>query len=227
MDTPALIVFDLVGTIVQGSELLPTALRRAFETVGVNLSDDDIAAARGKSKREAISSMLFESVGAKKAGKYAMNVYEAFENAMLQQYWDSTIHEIDGTRDVFDWCDDQRTKKAIATGFDRRLVNVLIDKLGWADDIDAIVCNDEVKRGRPAPYLIFHAMEKTGVDAVSAVATIGDTVADLQAGNNAGVGWNIGVLSGDTSEEELEAEPHTALIDSVADLPGLFAGDLD
>ena len=227
MDTPALIVFDLVGTTVQGSELLPAALRRAFETVGVNLSDDDIAAARGKSKREAISSMLFESVGAKKAGKYAMNVYEAFENALLQQYWDSTIHEIDGTRDVFDWCDDQRTKKAIATGFDRGLVNVLVDKLGWADDIDAIVCNDDVKRGRPAPYLIFHAMEKTGIDAVFKVATIGDTVADLQAGNNAGVGWNIGVLSGDTSEEELEAEPHTALIDSIADLPGLFAGDLD
>ena len=225
MDTPALIVFDLIGTIVKGSEFLPAALRRAFETVGVNLSDDDIAAARGKSRREAISSMLFESVGAKKAGKVAMNVYEAFENALLQQYWDTTIHEIDGTREVFDWCHEQRTKKAIATGFDRGLVNVLIDKLGWTDDMDAIVCNDEVRRGRPAPYLIFHAMEKTGIDAVSTVATIGDTVADLQAGNNAGVGWNIGVLSGDQSESELEAEPHTALIESIADLPDLFVGD--
>ena len=227
METPALIVFDLIGTIVKGSELLPTALRRAFETVGVNLSDDDIAAARGKSRREAISNLLFDSVGAKKAGQYAMNVYEAFENALLQQYWDSTIHEIEGTRDVFDWCHEQRTKKVIATGFDRGLVNVLVDKLGWSNDLDAIVCNDEVARGRPAPYLIFHAMEKTGVDAVSTVATVGDTVADLQAGNNAGVGWNIGVLSGDHSEKELEAEPYTALIDSVADLPDFFAGDLD
>ena len=46
MDTPALIVFDLIGTTVRGSDLLPAALRKAFETVGVNLSDDDIAAAR-------------------------------------------------------------------------------------------------------------------------------------------------------------------------------------
>ena len=78
MDKPALIVFDMIGTTVRGSELLPSALKKAFGTVGVNLSDDDITAARGKSKREAISSMLFEAVGAKKAGEYAMGVYEAF-----------------------------------------------------------------------------------------------------------------------------------------------------
>lgn len=225
MDAPALIVFDLIGTTVRGSEFLPAALRKAFETVGVNISDDEIAAARGKLRREAISSMLFDSVGAKKAGQYAMGVYEAFENTMLQQYWDTTVHPIDGTREVFDWCHEQRTKIAIATGFDRRLVDLLVEKLGWTDDIAAIVCNDEVKRGRPAPYLIHHAMEKTGVDAVATVASVGDTVTDLRAGDNAGVGWNIGVLSDARSRKELEKEPHTALIDSIADLPDLFVAD--
>ena len=222
MDKPALIVFDMIGTTVRGSELLPSALRKAFETVGVNLSDDDIAAARGKSKREAISSMLFEAVGAKRAGEYALGVYEAFENTMLQQYWDATVHPIEGTREVFDWCRDNRTKIALATGFDSRLADVLIEKLGWSNDIDAVVSNDEVERGRPAPYLIFHAMEDTGVEAVSTVATVGDTVSDLKAGDNAGVGWNIGVLSGAHSRRELKAEPHTAIIDSIADLPALF-----
>ena len=95
-------------------------------------------------------------------------------------------------------------------------------KMEWQDDVDVIVCNDEVARGRPAPYLIFHAMEKTDVYAVSAVATVGDTVSDLEAGHNAGVGWNIGVLSGAHSRKKLESEPHTAIIDSVADLPSVF-----
>ncbi len=222
MDKPALIVFDMIGTTVRGSDLLPSALKKAFGTVGVNLSDDEIAAARGKSKREAISSMLFEAVGAKKAGDYAMGVYEAFENTMLQQYWDSTVHAIDGTEEVFDWCRDNRTRIALATGFDRRLAELLIDKLGWRHDIDTIVCNDEVERGRPAPYLIFHAMEKTGIDAVATVASVGDTVADLQAGTNAGVGWNIGVLTGAHRRRKLEKEEHTAIIDSIADIPSVF-----
>ena len=222
MNTPALIVFDMIGTTVRGPEILPSALRKAFETVGVNLSDDEISAARGKSKREAISSMLFESVGAKKAGEYAMRVYEAFENTMLQQYWDATVRTVDGTRETFDWCKENRTKIALATGFDRRLSEVLIQKLQLQDDIDTIVCTDDVKRGRPAPYLIFHAMENTEIESVSEVAAVGDTVSDLKAGFNAGVRWNVAVLSGAHSQDELEEQPHTAIIDSIADLPSVF-----
>ena len=222
MNTPELIVFDMIGTTVRTTDLIPSAFKYAFETVGVNLSDDDITAARGRSKREAISSMLFESVGAKKAGEYAMQVYDAFENTMLQQYWDTTVKPMDGTRDTFDWCRENRTKIALASGFDRRLVDVLIQKLEWQDDIDTIVCNDDVARGRPAPYLIFHAMENTDIHTVSGVATVGDTVSDLQAGHNAGVGWNVGVLSGSHSKKMLASEPHTAIIDSIADLPSVF-----
>jgi phosphonatase-like hydrolase len=220
--TPDLVVFDMIGTTVRASDVIPQAFRKAFETVGVNLSDDDITAARGKSKREAISSMLFESVGAKKAGAYAMQVYDAFENTLLQQYWDTTVKPIDGARETFDWCRENRTQVALATGFDSRLADVLVQKLGWQDAVDAIVCNDEVAKGRPAPYLIFHAMEKTGVDVVKNVATVGDTVSDLQAAHNAGVGWNIGVLSGAHSEAQLGELPHTALIDSVVELTALF-----
>lgn len=222
MALPELIVFDMIGTTVRTADFLPSAFRKAFETVGVNLSDDDITAARGKSKREAISAMLFESVGAKRAGEYAMHVYEAFEGTLLQQYWDATIKPVDGTRETFDWCRENRIRIALATGFERRLADVLIQKLGWLDDIDAVVCNDDVSAGRPAPYLIFRAMERTEVKAVRGVATVGDTVSDLQAGDNAGVGWNIGVLSGAHRKKALKAEPHTAIIGSVADLPELF-----
>ena len=222
MNTPDLIVFDMIGTTIRASDVVPSAFRKAFETVGVNLSDDDITAARGKSKREAISSMLFESVGAKKAGEYAMQVYDAFENTILQQYWDSTVKPIDGAREAFDWCRENRIKVALATGFDSRLADVLVQKLGWQDNVDAIVCNDEVAKGRPAPYLIFHAMEKTGVDVVENVATVGDTVSDLQAGHNARVGWNIGVLSGAHTEKQLQELPHTAIITSVAELSTVF-----
>ena len=76
--------------------------------------------------------------------------------------------------------------------------------------------------GRPAPYLIFHAMEAAGVVDVRRVATVGDTTLDLEAGANAGVVWNVGVLSGAHDRASLEQAPHTHILTSVAALPTLW-----
>ncbi|MFZ1910218.1 MAG: HAD family hydrolase, partial [Burkholderiales bacterium] len=47
----------------------------------------------------------------------------------------------------------------------------------------------------------------------------GDTDNDLQAGANAGVGANLGVLSGAHDRARLEKAPHDALLASAALLP--------
>jgi phosphoglycolate phosphatase-like HAD superfamily hydrolase len=65
-------------------------------------------------------------------------------------------------------------------------------------------------------------MEAVGIDNVHEVATLGDTVLDLQAGYNAGVRLNMGTLSGAHGRSKMEREPHTHLLQSVADLPALL-----
>ena len=67
-------------------------------------------------------------------------------------------------------------------------------------------------------------METTGVHNVRRVANVGDTVLDLQSACNAGVRWNIGVLSGAHDRPALEGTPHTHIIVSVADLLQLWPG---
>jgi len=59
-------------------------------------------------------------------------------------------------------------------------------------------------------------------DAVREIAGATETVLDLQAGQNAGVLYNIGVLSGAQAKEQLEREPHTHLLSSVATLLALW-----
>jgi phosphonatase-like hydrolase len=110
------------------------------------------------------------------------------------------------------------------TGFDRDTATLLLEALCWAEGtIDTVVCGDDVPRGRPAPYLIFRCMEAAGVDSVRRVMSVGDTVLDLRAGHNAGVRFNVGVLSGAHGRAELEAQPHTHIVASVADVPGLLS----
>jgi phosphoglycolate phosphatase-like HAD superfamily hydrolase len=47
-------------------------------------------------------------------------------------------------------------------------------------------------------------------------------VLDLEAGHRAGVRWNVGVLSGAHDRKTLETAPHTHLLASVAEVPGLW-----
>ena len=127
-----------------------------------------------------------------------------------------------GAAEVIATCRARSVKVALNTGFDRDLSAHVLTLLGWHDRVDAVVCGDDVAAGRPAPYLIFHAMEATGVIDVATVANVGDTVLDLGAGAHAGVRWNIGVWSGAHDRATLAAGPHTHLCASVADVPALL-----
>ena len=75
---------------------------------------------------------------------------------------------------------------------------------------------------RPAPYLVFHCMEATGVQDVRRVLVAGDTPNDLGAGTNAGAGFVVGVATGSFTHDRLATEPHTHLLPSTADLPTLL-----
>lgn len=114
-------------------------------------------------------------------------------------------------------------KIALNTGFDRVLTTLLLQAIAFGRNVlSAVVCGDDVPQGRPAPYLIFRAMEAAGAQSVHRVANVGDTTLDLEAGFHSGVRWNIGVLSGAHTKEQMEKVPHTHLIPSVAVLPDLW-----
>ena len=107
---------------------------------------------------------------------------------------------------------------ALNTGIDRHIASLMLDSISWSGIADAVICGDDVNRGRPAPDLILKAMELTGCNYASRVLAVGDTCYDMQAAHNAGV-LAIGVLSGASNEKQLRAAcPHYAVIPSVADL---------
>jgi len=218
MSRPALVVFDMIGTTVQASERIPEAFTRAFEKEGIRLSGIDVNSVRGKSKRAAIQELLAIHGGKDLATSRSDDVYRTFKRFLLDCYRNESVHAIDGAVSTFSSCHEHGIKVALTTGFDRELAALLVQKLGWLDTIDTLVCNDDVAAGRPAPDLILAAMRRLDCTDVTRVASVGDTVSDLEAGANAGTGWNIGVLSGAHSREQLAAAPHTALIDTVADM---------
>jgi len=217
-----LVVFDMAGTTVQATDQVPAAFAAAFHRIGIDLAAAEISAIRGKAKREAIEMLLNRYRPGEADSQLMEQIYADFQRILAERYQQGGVQPIPGAADTLQWLRAQGIKTALSTGFDRTLVDLLLDLLGWQHIADAVVCNDDVPAGRPAPYLIFRAMEWTNTHSVHQVAAVGDTVADLEAAYNAGVGWSIGVLSGAHGAEQLRAYPHTALLGSVQALPAFI-----
>jgi phosphonatase-like hydrolase len=225
MQETKLVVFDLAGTVIEDAGQVPAAFTAALRNYGIEITSDSIREVRGASKREVIQRFVERQPGVSKADVLARTeeIYNSFRGTLAGMYEKDGVREIAGATEVFTWLQKRGVRVALNTGFDRTITNLLLNSMKWDGNlINAVVCVDDVAQGRPAPYLIFRAMEISAVTSVHQVANVGDTALDLQAGQNAGVRYNLGVLSGAHTKEQLEREPHTHLLSSVAMLPALW-----
>jgi phosphonatase-like hydrolase len=218
-----LVVSDMAGTTVKDSGEVAQAFSAALADHGIEASAAQINAVRGASKRGAIATLVAPGHESKYGTDAARveAVYDSFKSH-LQRVFTREAQPVAGAVETFAWLREHHIKLALNTGFDRDITELLIDALGWRKVADVVICGDDVPQGRPAPYMIFRAMEATATIDVRQVLNIGDTVSDLQAAFNAGVAVSVGVLSGAHTREQLAREAHTTLIDSVAALPGLW-----
>lgn len=217
-----LVALDMAGTTIEEGGGVYAALRETVESAGATVDGERLQRWMGTDKREAIAGLL-AAAGRPVADVEAL--YAAFRDRLAARYAATPPAPLPGVETAFATLRADGVRVALTTGFDRDVADPLLAGLGWTvgDTVDAVVTVDEVAAGRPAPYLIFRAMERTGVRAVSHLLAAGDTVADLHAGTNAGAAAVVGVLTGAGDPELLQTAPHSHLLPSVADLPSLIA----
>jgi len=222
-----LVVFDMAGTTVHDGDAVHACLQAALSSAGVKVDRDDVNAVMGLAKPAAIRSLLeLRSGYGPIAAERVSSVHEDFLGRMLAHYrLDPGIRETAGATRVFRELRARGIKVALDTGFSRRVVDAILERLCWGHDVvDATVASDEVARGRPFPDLVYRAMVLTGVSDPRHVAKVGDTPADLEEGQAAGCGLVVGVTDGSHTRNELLRWPHTHLIDNVGQFPALLDG---
>jgi phosphonatase-like hydrolase len=219
---PLLVVSDLMGTTLRDDGAVLPAYRAAFAECAIPFTEEELATKRGAHKLTLFTEFASRRYPAEEAKKIAAAALEVFEGQLRRFLASGGGVPIPGAEDAVRRLRAAGIKVALTSGFDRGLIADIVKHCGWGELFDAVVYPDEVPAGRPAPHLIFQAMQKTRVEAVARVAAIGDTSLDLQAGTNAGAGWVVGVLSGAHDAETLGRTPHTHLLPSIADLPDLL-----
>ncbi len=221
-----LVVFDLAGTTVKDNNDVQRALQKALAYFDVYASSDQVNAVMGIPKPLAIRTLMQNNTDLDKiSDDLIREVHQVFVHQMIHFYEkDPAVSEKVGVTTTFRKLKERKLKIAIDTGFDRRITNSILQRLGWIDSnlIDASVASDEVPRGRPFPDMIYRAMELTHVKDCRRVAKVGDTASDLEEGTAAGCGWVIGVTTGAFTKDELQKKKHTHLIENVHEVLDIF-----
>jgi phosphonatase-like hydrolase len=221
-----LVVFDMAGTTVHDGDAVNACFRATLAAWGIETAPDVVNSVMGLPKPDAIR-ILLDQADQERVASSAANIeamHDDFTRRMCEYYATSPdVREVPGAAAVFAALRRAGIKVALNTGFFRPIAHVLLARLGWSVPavIDADVTSDEVRRGRPHPDMIRHLMTRLGVHDARRVAKVGDTRVDLEEGMNAGCGMVIGVISGSFSREQLQACPHTHIIESVAGVPAL------
>lgn len=232
-----LAVFDLAGTLVEDNNGVRDCLYKAAVDYGLNVTKDEISNHMGTNKIH-----LYQFLIARTKGNFidfknfevdidnstqdeAVKLYERYTEYMIA-YYQENCREIEGATETLKWCKENGIKVATGTGFHKEINSVIMESLGWVKNglIDYAVDLDMVPegKGRPAPFMIFKAMEYLNVQNVRNVIKIGDTPADMLEGFNAGCKAVIGVTQGSTPIEVWGKYYHTHVLETVKELPALI-----
>ena len=219
-----LVVFDIAGTTMNDEDSVSRCLQESLAAVGVRVAAANMNRVMGLPKPEAIRILVSESPGQAELIDRLAEIHDDYVNRSIRFYsTDPSVREVAGAGLALRALKKAGIKVALNTGFSRPITQTILDRLGWSKSplLDAVISSDEVPHGRPRPDMILALMQRLGINDAARVAKVGDAPADLLEGRNAGCGLIVGVTEGTHTREQLEPYPHTHLIGSVRELPGI------
>ncbi len=217
-----LAALDMAGTTVADRGAVEEAFQVALDAVGLIAAElrDDPATTVRRTMGQSKIAVFTELLGGDRHRAEQANT--AFEAAFDQAVGRGEVSAIPGAEETFAALREAGVRICLTTGFSPATRQRIVAALGWEGLIDLALSPVDAGRGRPWPDMVLTAVLRLRIDDVAEVAVAGDTTSDLVAGTRAGASMVVGVLTGAHSRAELRKAPHTHLVDSIADLPGLI-----
>jgi phosphonatase-like hydrolase len=231
MSSIKLVVCDMAGTTVKDEREVEQCFFQAAEKTGLQASSEKVVAMMGLPKKVVFQTLWEDQIGLEHPD-YLKNVegsFIAFKYILETHYRTQSVVPTAGCLELFDWLKSQDIKIALTTGFYREVTDIILERLGWNQDlnsdyigsenslIQASITPSEIHKeeGRPAPYMIQKAMYKLGIFDSKSVVCIGDTPSDLATGYNTNCLYSFGITNGTHTEAQLATYPNDGLFSSL------------
>ena len=216
-----MVVFDMAGTTVNENNIVYKTLRNAINTVGgYELTLPEVLAhGAGKEKLQAIKTVLKNSLNLVDE-ELAQRMFTLFLAELEHAYEVEEIYPNTNTEELFAVLKDRGILRVLNTGYDRRTAESLLEKLNWkvGQDVDALITASDVPRNRPYPDMIERAMQQFEIADPSVVVKIGDSIIDIQEGQQAGCGLSIGITTGAHNVAQLTSANPDYVIDDLLEI---------
>ncbi len=200
------VVFDMAGTTVDEQNVVYKTVYESVRQAGYEASFDLVLLhAAGKEKREAIRSVIEQLTGREPDPAQVDVIHRQFEPALDEAYRQMQPRPCPGAELVFEQLHARGINVVLNTGYKSDIAHLLLNKLDWAEGetYDLLITADDVRRSRPYPDMILLAMERLGIADPKTVAKVGDTIIDIQEGQNAGCSICAGITTGAQTESQL------------------------
>jgi phosphonoacetaldehyde hydrolase len=219
------VLFDWAGTTIDyGSRAPVEVVVEVFRRRGIDVTMAEARGPMGMAKRDHLAAVASlprvadawrVRHGATPADADVQHMYEEFL-PLQKEILARGAGVIPGVPDVVAGCRRRGLKIGSTTGYTRDLMD-LVGRLAAQEGLapDVIVCPDDVRAGRPAPWLNFRAAELLGVYPMNTIVVVDDTPVGIEAGLNAGM-WTVAV-----------SQSGNALGMSLAEVQALDQKDLD
>lgn len=213
------VIFDWAGTLVDFGSLAPVrALITLFHQHGVEVTPEQARGPMGLHKREHIRRLaaLPELAAAWSArhgrafGESDLDtLYRAFV-PLQQRALAERAQPLPGAIELVSALRRRGLRVGGTTGYTAEMMATL-QPLAAAQglELDAVVTASEVPEGRPAPWMALRCAERLQAWPMAALVKVGDTLADIDEGRNAGM-WTI-ALAGCGNELGLDQDELLAL----------------
>ena len=196
------VIFDWAGTIIDYGCIAPTRVFiEVFKKRGIEVSVEEARAPMGLAKKDHVRTLvLLDSVQGQWHTKYGHYPSESDVDSLYAELEPNLAlivknhcAPIPGAIELVNALKAQGIKVGTTTGYVAEMMNNILPLTFAAGLIpDSVVNSSEVGTGRPAPFMIYRNCEKMNVFPLRQMVKIGDTVADIHEGINAGM-WTIGL----------------------------------
>ena len=213
-----MIIFNMAGTTIQEKGIVYNSLFNTIKLIKPDLLRSDISRFAGYNKNEVIKYYV-DQQRMNSPDVVLRNLKSEFNYYLKKEYMNNeSVKLMDKSLpSFFNLLREYDIKICLNTGYNKDIQKLLIDKLNLLDCIDDYISSEEVERGRPYPYMINKLMSRNNVNYPEEVIKIGDSVADIKEGKNAGC-KTVGVLSGANSKAQLLKENPDIIINNIMDL---------
>jgi phosphonatase-like hydrolase len=219
-----MVIFDMAGTTVDEDNVVYKTLRQVINDAGYNFSLNQVLAeGAGKEKLQAIKDILNTDTR-QKEDLLAEKLYGIFDGSLAKAYDTIEIKPQQGAEELFKKLQQKNILVVLNTGYNKSTARSLLTKLNWKEggEVDGLITATDVKKNRPLPDMIHLAMKQFSISDAKEVVKVGDSIIDIEEGQNAGCGLSIGITTGAHTAEQLKTAKPDYIIGSLLELPSIL-----